>query len=77
MHYLAEIKKLSTLSRETTSRNNGDYLYYLPLFRAKIKLISHEKVCKDHDFCDIFMYEIKCQSILNTYNLLGYHFLFI
>ena len=25
------------------------------MFRTKIKLVSHEKVCKDHGFCDIVM----------------------
>ena len=25
------------------------------LFRTKTKLVSHEKVCKDHGFCDSVM----------------------
>ena len=50
-HYLA-VKKLSALLRGITSKNNG-YFYCLNClhsFRAKNKLQSYEKVCKNTDF---------------------------
>ena len=54
--YLA-LKKLSALLRETTSKYNGDFYFlnYLHSFSTKSKLKSHEKVCKDKDFCGIMM----------------------
>ena len=53
-HYLA-IKSLSGLLRGITSNHNGDFycLNCLHLYRMKSKLKKHEKICKDHDFCDI------------------------
>ena len=55
-HYLA-VKNLSTLSREITSKHHGDIycLNYLHSFRTENKLKSHEKVCKNKDFCGILM----------------------
>ena len=55
-HYLA-VKKLSTLLREITSKHDGDFysLNYLHSFRTKNKLTSHERVCKNKDFCGIIM----------------------
>ena len=55
-HYLA-VKKLSALSKEITSKDNGDFycsncLHY---FRTKTKLESHKKVCENKDFCNIVM----------------------
>ena len=51
-HYLA-VKKLSTLLRGITSKYHGDFycLNCLHSFRTESKLISHEKVCTNKDFC--------------------------
>ena len=55
-HYLA-IKNISGLLRGITSNHNGDFycLNCLHSYRTKSKLRKHEKICKDHDFCDIKM----------------------
>ena len=55
-HYLA-VKKLSTLLRGITSKQNGDLycLNCLHSFRTENKLKSHEKVCKNKDFGGIVM----------------------
>ena len=52
-YYLA-IKNISGLLRGITSNHNGDF-YCLNCFHSytsKRKLKKHERVCKDHDFCD-------------------------
>ena len=48
-------KKLSTLLRGLTSKHRGDFycLNCLHSFRTENKLKSHEKVCKNKDFCGI------------------------
>ena len=49
------MKKLSTLLRRKTSKHHGDF-YYLNCFhsfRTENKLKSHQKVCKNKDFCGI------------------------
>ena len=48
-------KKLSALLREIASNHNGDFycLNYLHSFWTKIKLISHEKVYENNDFCGV------------------------
>ena len=53
-NYLA-VKKLSTLLRAITLKYNGNFycLNCLHSFRNKLK--SHEKVCKNKDFCGIVM----------------------
>ena len=50
-------KKLSTLLRGLTSKHPGDFycLNCLHSFRTENKLKSHEKVCKNKDFCGIVM----------------------
>ena len=50
-------KKLSTLLRGLTSKHRGDFycLNCLHSFRTENKLKSHEKVCKNKDFCGIVM----------------------
>ena len=55
-NYLA-VKKLSALLHRITSKNKGDFycLNCLHSFRTKNKLKSHEKVCKNKDFCGILM----------------------
>ena len=55
-HYLA-IKNISGLLRGITSNHNGDFycLNCLHSYTSKRKLKKHERVCKDHDFCDIIM----------------------
>ena len=55
-HYLA-VKNLSALLRGITSKHNGYFycLNYLHSFRTENKLKSHEKVCKNKDFCGILM----------------------
>ena len=55
-HYLV-VKSLSKLLREITSNHNGDF-YRLNCFhsyRTKNKLIKHQRICKDHDFCNVKM----------------------
>ena len=55
-HYLA-IKNISGLLRGITSNHDGDF-YYLNCFHSyttERKLKKHERICKDHDFCDIIM----------------------
>ena len=53
-HYLAVIK-LSTLLRGTTSKHHSDFcsLNCLHSFRTQNELKSHEKACKNKDFCGI------------------------
>ena len=55
-HYL-EVKKLSALLLRITSKTNGDFycLNCLHSFRIENKHKSHEKVCKNKDFCGIVM----------------------
>ena len=55
-HYLA-VKIPSTLLREITLKHHGDFycLNCLHSFRTENKLKSHEKVCKNKDFCRIVM----------------------
>ena len=55
-HCLA-VKNLSALLREITSKHHGDVhcLNCLHSFRTENKLKSHEKVCKNKDFCGIAM----------------------
>ena len=55
-HYLA-VKKLSTLVRGITSKYHGDSycLNCLHSFRTENKFKSHEKLCKNKDFCGIVM----------------------
>ena len=55
-HYLA-IKDISGLLRGIISNHNGEF-YCLNCFHSyttKRKLKKHERVCEDHDFCDIIM----------------------
>ena len=56
LHYLA-VNQLSTLLRRITSKHHGDFycLNCLHSFRTENKLKSHEKVCKNKDFCGIVM----------------------
>ena len=53
-HYLAA-KNPSSLLRGVTSKHHGDFscLYCLNPFKTENKLNSHEKVCKNNDFCGI------------------------
>ena len=55
-HYLA-VKKLYILWRGVTSKHCGDFccLNCLHTFTTENKLKSHEKVCKNKDFCGIVM----------------------
>ena len=55
-HYLA-VKNLSALLNGITSKYKGHFycLNCLHPFRTKNKLKSHEKVCKNKDFCGIVM----------------------
>ena len=54
-HYLAV--KTSALLHKITSKHKGDFccLSCLHSFRTKNKLKSHEKLCKNKDFCRILM----------------------
>ena len=55
-HYLA-VKKISTLLRGITSKNNGEFYCFsgFHIFRTKNKLESHKKVCENKDFCNVIM----------------------
>ena len=59
-HYLA-VKRLSALLRGMTSKLHDDFycLNCLQSFRTENKLKSHEKVCKNKDYCGIIMTFIK------------------
>ena len=50
-------KKLSALLHGITSKHKGDFcsLNCLHSFRTENKLMSHEKLCKNKDFCGIVM----------------------
>ena len=55
-HYLA-IKSISGLLRRVTSKHNGDF-YCLNCFQSyttEKKLRKHEKVCENHEFCNLKM----------------------
>ena len=51
------VKKLSALLLRITSKHYGNFycLNCLHSFRAENKFKSHEKVCKNNDFCGIIM----------------------
>ena len=55
-HYLA-VKSISGLLRGITSSHNRDFycLNCLHSYTTEKKLRKHERICKDHDFCDIKM----------------------
>ena len=55
-HYPA-IKNISGLLRGITSSHNGDFycLNCLHSYRTKSILKKHEKICKNHDFCNLKM----------------------
>ena len=55
-HYLA-VKKISTLLRGITSKNNGEFYCFIcfHFLRTKNKLESHKKVCENKDFCNVIM----------------------
>ena len=55
-HYLT-ITNISGLLRGITSNHDGDFLCLncFHSYTTKRKLKKHERVCKDHDFCDIIM----------------------
>ena len=55
-HYLA-VKSISRLLRVITSDHNG-YFYCLNCFHSyttEKKLRKHERICNDHDFCNLKM----------------------
>ena len=47
-------KNISGLLRGRTSSHNGEFycLNCLHLYKTKSKLKKHEKLCKNHDFCN-------------------------
>ena len=55
-HY-PSVKSISGLLRGITSNHNGDFycLNSFHLHTSEKKLRKHERICKDHDFCDIIM----------------------
>ena len=55
-HYLT-VKKLPILLRWITSKHHGEFhcLNCLHSFKTANKLKSHEKVCKNKDFCGILL----------------------
>ena len=51
------MKTLSTLCKGITSKHVGNF-YYLNCFHSystKNRLVKHEKVCNDHDYCHVEM----------------------
>ena len=54
---LSRVKNLSILLRGITSKHHDDFycLNCLHSFRTENKLKSHEKACKNKDFCGIVM----------------------
>ena len=51
------MKRISGLLRGITSNHNGDFYCvncFYPYTTEK-KLRKHERICKDHDFCDLKM----------------------
>ena len=52
-HYLA-VKSISGLLRGITSNHNGDFicLNCFHSYTTKRKLKKHERICRNHDFCD-------------------------
>ena len=58
-HYLA-IKNISGLLRGRPSNHNGEFycLNCLHLYRTRSKLKKHEKICKNHDFCNLKMPDV-------------------
>ena len=70
-HYLS-VKNLPTLVREIASKNNGNYfcINCLDSSRAESKLKSHEAVYKNHNCCDVKMFELLnkiLKDIINPY----------
>ena len=55
-HYLA-VKNVSRSFRGITPNNDGDFhcLGCLHSFRTDNKLKSHERLCNNHDYCEIVM----------------------
>ena len=53
--YYLEIKNTPRLLRGITSNHNGGFycLNYFHSYRTSRKLKKYERICKDHDFCDI------------------------
>ena len=60
LHYFA-VKHFSALLRGITSKHHRDFycLNCLHSFRTENKLKSHEKVCKNKDFCGTIMFSEK------------------
>ena len=55
-HYLA-VKGISGLTRGITSNHNGDFvsLNYFHSYTTEKKLKKHERICRDHEFCNLKM----------------------
>ena len=55
-HYLA-VKSIPGLLRGITSNHNGDHycLNCFPAYTSENKLTKHEKICEDHEFCELEM----------------------
>ena len=55
-HYLAVTRLYAILINFTSNENEAFYfLTCLQLFRTEVKRNSHEKVCKNYNFCEIAM----------------------
>ena len=55
-HYIA-VARLSGLLRGVTCNNKGDFycLNCFHAYRTKNKLKTHEKICENHDYCQVEM----------------------
>ena len=55
-HYLA-VKSLSALLRGRTSSNNGGFycLNSFHSYRTHYKLKTHERICNNHEYCQVEM----------------------
>ena len=68
MHYIA-VKSFSMLLGGITSNHDGDYhsLNCLYSFETKMKLKSHENICKDHNYCHYHMIMSEKSRIIMKY----------
>ena len=69
-HYFT-IKSISGLLRGITSNHNGDF-YCLNCFRSyrtANKLKNQEHICKDHDFCNLKLYQPQKRDIYQVHQV--------
>ena len=67
--YMYPLKSIKRLLRGQSSKHDGDFycMNYLHSFRSKNALKNHERLCNDHDYCEIIMPQ-KDKNILKYYS---------